>query len=177
MSRRNDSFDKLNAWFAGIINGSSSTSSYPQTIGQEGVNDMLRHALRFYRVDDWHADSQYRNSAKDALMPIEFSVAAYRFGHSQVRPSYRLNFGSDGGTPFFAFVVDDSLSPADPNPNDLRGGKRASRRFVVWQTFFDFGNGNVRSNKRIDSNSRRFSCSFGDRVAPRRAFLRTACNH
>ena len=26
-----------------------------------------------------------------ALMPVEFSVAAYRFGHSMVRPRYRLN--------------------------------------------------------------------------------------
>ncbi|HET6675734.1 MAG TPA: heme peroxidase family protein [Nitrospiraceae bacterium] len=123
----------------------------PQTIGQERVNDIFRHGLRFYRVDDRHADQHYRNSAKDALIPIEFSVAAYRFGHSQVRPSYRLNFGPGDGAPFFAFVFDDSINPADPNPNDLRGGKRASRRFVDWQTFFDFGDGNVRFNKRIDS--------------------------
>ena len=27
----------------------------------------------------------------DAYMPVEFSVAAYRFGHSMVRPSYALN--------------------------------------------------------------------------------------
>ena len=24
-------------------------------------------------------------------MPVEFSVAAYRFGHSMVRPQYQLN--------------------------------------------------------------------------------------
>ena len=28
---------------------------------------------------------------KDAYMPVEFSVAAYRFGHSMIRPIYRLN--------------------------------------------------------------------------------------
>jgi hypothetical protein len=32
----------------------------------------------------------------------------------------------------------------------LRGGFRSSRRFVGWQTFFNFGDGNVRPNKRID---------------------------
>jgi len=32
-----------------------------------------------------------------------------------------------------------------------RGGKRAARRFVDWQTFFNFGDGNVRPNKLIDS--------------------------
>jgi hypothetical protein len=33
----------------------------------------------------------------DAFMPIEFSVAAYRFGHSMVRPIYRLNTRLSGG--------------------------------------------------------------------------------
>ena len=38
-----------------------------------------------------------------------------------------------------------------PDPNDLRGGFRAPRRFVGWQTFFDFGDGEVKPNKRIDT--------------------------
>ena len=40
---------------------------------------------------------------------------------------------------------------AAPDPNDLRGGFRAPRRFVGWQTFFDFGDGQVKPNKRIDT--------------------------
>jgi len=32
---------------------------------------------------------------KQAYMPVEFSVAAYRFGHSMVRPIYRLNQSID----------------------------------------------------------------------------------
>ncbi|GAC1312740.1 MAG: heme peroxidase family protein [Vulcanimicrobiaceae bacterium] len=36
-------------------------------------------ALRFYRPKD------------EAFIPLEFSVAAYRFGHSMVRPGYRLS--------------------------------------------------------------------------------------
>jgi hypothetical protein len=38
-----------------------------------------RHTLQFFR---------WRN---DPFMPVEFSVAAYRLGHSMVRPGYRLN--------------------------------------------------------------------------------------
>ena len=52
---------------------------------------------------------------------------------------------------FFAFVFDDTEAPSDPDPDDLRGGKRAPRRFVDWQTFFDFGDGNSRPNKKIDT--------------------------
>ena len=39
-------------------------------------------------------------------MPVEFSVAAYRFGHSMVRPIYRLNAAMPARLPVF------SLSPA-----------------------------------------------------------------
>lgn len=114
----------------------------PLTIGQERVDDILQHGVRFYHFD-----------RENPLMPIEFSVAAYRFGHSQIRPSYRLNFGRPdlGHNPFFVFLFDDAQDPNDPDPADLRGGKRAPRRFVDWQTFFNFGDGNFRPNKKIDS--------------------------
>ena len=112
----------------------------PLTIGQELVDDLLRKGPRFYDVD----------KKKDPLIPVEFSVAAYRFGHSQIRPSYRLNFGPTGGSPVFAFLFDDTQDPNDSDPNDMRGGKRAPRRFVDWQTFFNFGDGNFRPNKKID---------------------------
>jgi len=68
----------------------------------------------------------------------------------QIRPSYRLNFGPTGGSPFFAFLFDDTQDPNDPDPIDLRGEKRTPRRFVDWQTFFNFGDGNFRANKKID---------------------------
>ena len=123
----------------------------PLMIGQERVDDILKKGPRFYQVDDG-ADGRRARRSKDPLLPIEFSVAAYRFGHSQIRPSYRLNFGPTvtPAAPFFAFLFDDTQDPNFPDPNDLRGGKRAPRRFVDWQTFFDFGDGNFRPNKKID---------------------------
>jgi hypothetical protein len=33
----------------------------------------------------------YNPHSGDSFMPVEFSVAAFRFGHSMVRPSYKLN--------------------------------------------------------------------------------------
>ena len=109
------------------------------TCGTEVVDDVLTNGRKHYR---WH---------NEPYIPVEFSVAAYRFGHSQIRPSYRANFtGNPGETPFFAMIFDRTpTSPTDPD--DLSGGCRAPRRFVDWPTFFDFGDGNVRPNKKIDT--------------------------
>lgn len=116
----------------------------PLTIGQDRVDRLLRERGRS-RFDG------RRDARGHPEIPVEFSVAAYRFGHSQVRPSYRLNFGPETGSPFFAFIFDDALDPHAADPADLRGGRRAPRRFIDWQTFFDFGDGNVRPNKLIDA--------------------------
>jgi Animal haem peroxidase len=112
-----------------------------KTVGKPLVDDILDHGRKFYK---------WRNQP---FIPVEFSVGAYRFGHSQVRPSYRSNFGptpADINSQLFKLIFNDNL-PDSPDPNDLRGGKRAPTRFIDWQTFFDFGDGNVRSNKLIDT--------------------------
>lgn len=123
----------------------------PQTIGQDRVDQIFASGLKYYQPEQPENHIKTRAGHNVALIPIEFAVGAYRFGHSQIRPSYRLNFGPTGGTPFFAFLFDDSIDPQNPDPNDVRGGKRAPRRFVDWQTFFNFGDSNVRPNKRIDT--------------------------
>lgn len=122
----------------------------PLTIGQARLNSILTNGTRFFNAADPINQLTAADGTRNVLLPIEFAVSAYRFGHSQVRPSYRLNFGPTGGSPFFAFIFDDTIDPASPDPADLRGGKRAPRRFVDWQTFFNFGDGNVRPNKLID---------------------------
>lgn len=112
----------------------------PKTVGQAVVDTVLADGPTFY---------SWRN---DPYIPVEFSVAAYRFGHSQVRPSYRANFGthaSDTTQQFFALIFDPTQPPS-ADPQDLRGGHRAPRRFVDWQTFFEFGDHRSRPNKAID---------------------------
>jgi hypothetical protein len=112
----------------------------PLTIGQDRVNQILTNGRRFYRP-----------AAGQQFIPVEFQGAAYRFGHSQVRPSYRANFtGNPGNTQFFGMIFDPA-GEGQADPVDLRGGKRAPRRFIGWSTFFDFGDGFVRNNKRIDT--------------------------
>ena len=111
----------------------------PQLVGQAMVDDVLRRRRRFYRV-----------AAGEAFMPVEFQTGAYRVGHSMVRPSYRANLAGHKGQPFFALIFDPSHEGA-ADPADLRGGCRAPRRFVGWQTFFDFGDGEVKPNKKLDT--------------------------
>jgi heme peroxidase len=111
----------------------------PQIVGRPLVDDVLRHGGRFYRPD-----------RGEAFMPVEFQTGAYRMGHSMVRPSYRANLAGDAGKPFFGFVFDPA-EEGKPDPDDLRGGSRAARRFIGWQTFFDFGDGEVKPNKKIDT--------------------------
>ncbi len=112
-----------------------------KTVGAATAEDVLNGDLEHY---------QWRN---EPYIPVEFSVAAYRFGHTQVRPTYRANFGPSADEPdrqFFAQLFN-PVAPDGPDPQDLRGGKRAARRFIDWQTFFDFGDGLVFQSKRIDT--------------------------
>ena len=59
-------------------------------------------------VDDVFGSGRrfYRPGKGKSLIPVEFQAAAYRFGHSMVRPSYRANLAGDKGRPFFAFIFD-----------------------------------------------------------------------
>jgi hypothetical protein len=47
--------------------------------GDAVVNDVLTNGRDFFEWED------------EPFMPVEFSVAAYRFGHSMIRPTYDLN--------------------------------------------------------------------------------------
>jgi Animal haem peroxidase len=111
----------------------------PQVAGQQMVDEILRGGRRFYTP-----------GRGEAFMPVEFQTGTYRMGHSMVRPSYRANLAGDNGRPFFGFVFDPSQE-GRADPDDMRGSARAPRRFIGWQTFFDFGDGEVKPNKRIDT--------------------------
>ncbi len=70
------------------------------------------------------------------FMPVEFSGAAYRFGHSMVRNSYQTN-APHRGFKSFAPIFDNSTPVADPQgPDDLRGFRAMQARNVIqWDWF------------------------------------------
>lgn len=111
----------------------------PLFVGQPMVDDILAQGRRYYRPQ-----------AGAGFIPVEFQMV-YRFGHSIVRPSYPMNFGSGGSAPF-AGLIFDPAGEGSADPVDLRGGARAPRRFVNWGAFFNFGPGLAPlPNKRIDT--------------------------
>jgi hypothetical protein len=67
--------------------------------------------------------SHYKPTNKTGrpFMPVEFAVAAYRFGHSIIRPFYVINQTSldRGGVPVFGADGDFNLNGGRPIPTDL----------------------------------------------------------
>jgi len=77
----------------------------------------------------------------DPFMPVEFSAAAYRFGHSMIRAEYQLNIhhgvGPDKGFPIF------SAPKTEQNPDggkaDLRGGHPLrDKHSLQWDWYLQF---------------------------------------
>ena len=65
------------------------------------------------------------------VMPVEFAVAAYRFGHSMIRPQYRLNTAIQR-RPIFSMATDPAADMGGfrPIPSDWA---------IDWQFFLDIG--------------------------------------
>ncbi len=67
----------------------------------------------------------------EPFMPVEFSVAAYRLGHSMIRPGYRLNDDDSTLLPIFPDP------PTDPTKGLAGFQKMASNRGIDWARFID----------------------------------------
>ena len=60
----------------------------PRLVGSELLQEFVERAGTTYRLKGLAA---YARAVEDPALPVEFSAAAGRFGHSMVRPSYQLN--------------------------------------------------------------------------------------
>ena len=79
---------------------------------------------------------------------------AYRFGHSVVRPSYRANMQGDGGAAVLRVHLRSGRRQDSSTRSICAAAPARARRFVGWQTFFNFGGAlatDVRPNKMIDT--------------------------
>jgi Animal haem peroxidase len=102
------------------------------------LNDFLPRIVHSQVLEDLKTDGRYDGNKirffkwrNEPFMPVEFSVAAYRLGHSMVRPGYRLN--------------DDVILPIFPVPHHdlmvgLTGfGALKENRQLDWGRFIDVG--------------------------------------
>jgi hypothetical protein len=89
----------------------------PLIAGKAVTESVLTRGRRFY---SW----QWR---REPYIPVEFSVAAYRFGHSQVRGGYAINERFGAGL----------FAPRDRPGNDLSSGRPLDAgRVIDWRRFF-----------------------------------------
>src|SRR6266481_9459310 len=76
-------------------------------VNKQTLHSVFPHLASGKSIADDPPVLEFYQPKNEAFMPLEFSVAAYRFGHSMVRPGYRLNdetpplpiFGDELGKP------------------------------------------------------------------------------
>jgi hypothetical protein len=115
------------------------------------VHDYLKTVTLRGVVDDViaHPDARFAPRDGEVFMPLEFSVACFRFGHSMVRRTYdyNRNFGLPGlsvrrDAPFFllfAFTGNGTL-PADNRPTLGDSDDRLPFNWIIeWERFVDKG--------------------------------------
>ena len=127
--------------------------------GKEVVHDILPHLGKNQPIWKNKPALQFYKPQQDAFMPIEFAAAAYRFGHSMVRPIYRLNKELKGGDKkdgatkqevdagvagrffIFAGVQDRGLNGFDAFPKEWA---------IDWSLYFDIkGSGKKKGKDRV----------------------------
>ena len=111
------------------------------------VHDFLPRIIFKDVLDALKTDGAYDQTklefypeGRKPFMPVEFSTAAYRLGHSMVRPGYRLNDDDTTLLPVFPIppTVDGVLP--DSFPDGLTGFQAmAKNRGIDWGRFIDVG--------------------------------------
>ena len=89
----------------------------PQIVGQDAVDAALKKPVY---------EGFYDPGKGTPFTPVEFSVAAFRFGHSQIRNAYNINDAS-GGVPVFSL----------DGTADLHGGRQLPANLIIdFDNFF-----------------------------------------
>ncbi len=125
------------------------TDFLPRIVDRAIVEDVFVNGRRFFEVPGEGRKNGHHRHVKAGdtpTMPIEFSVAAYRLGHSMVRAAYDWNriFSGTGGSLRLLFTfsgTSGNFNPADPDVNNQESGlfERLPTNWAVdWRRMYDF---------------------------------------
>ena len=111
----------------------------PTIVWEDVLKDVIPHHFKNTDVRRDPPQITYFDLAHEPTMPLEFSAAAYRFGHSMVRPGYRL---SETVPPLAIF---------DPDPNaSLTGFHEFRSNWAIdWGRLMDLGDFSISVTKII----------------------------
>jgi hypothetical protein len=110
----------------------------PTIAGQQVIDDILGHLHEGDIATAAPPQLKFYKPEKEAFIPLEFSVAAYRFGHSMVRPIYRLNQGIPR-LPIFS-VTGESLLGFRQFPSNWA---------IEWGLYFNMGGADPSGPRRL----------------------------
>jgi len=127
----------------------------PTVVSCDVLREVLPHLAHHSSLYQDKPRLEFYKPRDNLFMPLEFSAAAYRFGHSMVRPGYRLN-DDTGPLPIFPFAN-------NPDGTALTGFDQFPGTWAIdWARFLDleprpFGDENDPANP---GNSQRTQLAY-----------------
>ena len=122
----------------------------PRIVSAHVLNDLKTNG-KFDR-----AKLRFFHWKNEPFLPVEFSVAAYRLGHSMIRPGYRLNDNDSTLLPIFPIppnTIDDI--PAGI-PDGLTGFQEmAKNRGIDWGRFIDIDRRSYGTDNPTDATTKK----------------------
>lgn len=105
----------------------------PTIVSESVLDQVVPHLARKSNTKLFRPNLEFFKWSKAPFMPLEFSAAAYRFGHSMARPGYRL---SETIGPISIFAIKDKKNE-DPTKS-LRGFREFPDTWAIdWNLFID----------------------------------------
>ena len=119
----------------------------PRILNESGLERVRSGKLEFFDID----------GKEGVFMPLEFSVAAFRFGHSMIRSKYHWNEIHSGDKAIDLLT----LFKFTQFSGDLGQSPRLKSEWLIdWRRFFDFTELGFKDDKREKNFARKIDTSF-----------------